>query len=77
MSNNQIGRKDGWISVKDRMPEDGVDVLVFIENTTNNTVNYKVSSWWSWEQIWTAIPDWDKTKSINFWQPIQPPDTNE
>lgn len=30
MEDNQIGRKDGWISVKDRMPKEGVPVLIFV-----------------------------------------------
>jgi hypothetical protein len=73
MTDNKIGRKDGWTSVKDKMPEEGRDVLIYcFEGPWND------GGWIEIAHFKNGICQSDaKHAIIDFWQPLpEPPNTD-
>jgi hypothetical protein len=63
--------ENGWINVKDRLPEPGIEVLVVMGNRTMRVAEYSsadlVCPWWD-GAFWLEC-------EVKYWQPLPPPPT--
>ena len=79
MENDQISRKDGWILVDERMPEEGKDVLVFVKTYTKpmqmDIATLKATKH---GKHWLSISGWrSEIDEIDFWMELpQKPNEN-
>ena len=61
--------KDNWISVADRLPEPGIDVLVYLAATDKYNAAYAVS------RLTAIVGGWlncgySRRCDVTFWQPL-------
>lgn len=66
MENNQIGRKDGWISVKDRMPKETKPVLIFVYDLGKEHLGWIIISS-SLNGKWSSVVDGCQ---VDFWREL-------
>ncbi len=62
--------KTGWIQVSDSVPEDHVDVLIYVlEEGTNYRVAARYAGDW-------MTPGWHliRADQVTHWQPLEPPE---
>ena len=72
---NSSNNSNGWISVKDRLPEDGVKVLVVSDGETG-------ASEWQYKRIWGWWHEggfgWTIGDTVTHWAPLpKPPEAKE
>ena len=63
----------GWISVEDRLPEDGQDVVATVKDGTKDIVTYRTERggmWWGCEGWWP-------TSYVTHWMPLPTPPGGE
>ncbi len=63
-----------WISVKDRLPEQLISCLVFIENQ-NFIAHGTLERDFTWTACYTGdeIKEWDNNKGVTHWMPLPEP----
>jgi hypothetical protein len=60
-----------WISVEDRLPEDGVDVLVYVENNFIFTASHQYVT--GGGDYWHEFPPSDIVFKPTHWMPLPEP----
>ena len=58
----------GWVSVKDRLPEDGQEVVAAEINGFNEVMTYHTEK----DGVWDGEQGWCSTDKINYWLPLPP-----
>ena len=51
-----------WISVDDRLPENGIDVLVYVRDGTIDTAYYSLCGYW---ECYTSM-----SNAVSHWMPL-------
>lgn len=59
---------NGWISVEDRLPDDGKDVLVSARYRHTGKRWYAITAW-RWPGMWLPRIE-RRSESITHWQPL-------
>ncbi len=66
---------NGWTSVKDRLPKDGKNVLIFARNKTHSWVQiglYDTCYWYISDEKLDSI-EIDFDECVTHWQPLPEP----
>ena len=63
---------DGWIDVKDRLPNNGDNVLAYSNKTYNQNCSVEVVFCDELDKQWKGAPTYF-TDGITHWQPLPPP----
>ncbi|UEA17557.1 DUF551 domain-containing protein [Pasteurella canis] len=68
----------GWISVKDRLPEIGQQVIAIIDGVAQITI-YDCEEWFAYNFEWIDGTEWNGThvniEQVTHWRPLPPPPT--